>query len=237
MDRLARGVRLPAAVPDGHRVGGQELDQPVHVSVGARCEETPRELVALLGRRLEPGRLGLDPPPRAREQLPAVRLALSDDLRDLRVPVLEDLAKEEHRPLHRLQALEEHEERHRQRVGHLRLLGHVLLRSGHEGLGEPGADIGFPPRLHPAEAVDREARHRGRQIALRRVDLRALLGGAAPPEERVLHHVLGLRDAPEHPVGDREQQWPQLDEGLVRSDRAGSVPRHVAHETRQGLIP
>jgi hypothetical protein len=31
VDRLARGVRLPTAVPDGHRVGGQKLEQPVHV--------------------------------------------------------------------------------------------------------------------------------------------------------------------------------------------------------------
>ena len=148
-----------------------------------------------------------------------------------------DLTEQEHRSLHRLQALEEYQERHRQRVGHLRLLRHVVLRSGHERLGEPRADVGLTPGLRAAEVVDRESRHRGRQVALRGVDLGALLGRAAPPEERVLHHVLGLRDAPEHPIRDREQQGPQVDEFLIGSNHAGSVPRHAAHETRDRSIP
>ncbi len=197
----------------------------------ARARRAPRSTV------FEPGRPRLDPPSGTQEELPRVRLALPDDLRDLCVVVLEDLTEQEHRSLHRLQALEEYQERHRQRVGHLRLLRHVVLRSGHERLGEPRADVGLTPGLRAAEVVDRESRHRGRQVALRGVDLGALLGRAAPPEERVLHHVLGLRDAPEHPIRDREQQGPQVDEFLIGSNHAGSVPRHAAHETRDRSIP
>jgi hypothetical protein len=114
VDRFPDRLGLATTVADGDGVRSQELEQPVHVALEPRGEEPPRQLVALLDRRLEPWRAGLDPLPRAGEQLSAVRLALIDDLRDRGVVVLEDLAEQEHRALDRLQVLEEHEEGHRE---------------------------------------------------------------------------------------------------------------------------
>ena len=39
---------------------------------------------------------------------------------------------------------------------------------------------------------------------------RAVVGRALKPDERLLHDVLGLGDAAEHAVGDREHQRTQL---------------------------
>jgi hypothetical protein len=44
----------------------------------------------------------------------------------------------------------------------------------------------------------------------RRCDLLAGLERLMHPQQRFLHHVLGLGDTAEHPVGDRECDRPQL---------------------------
>ncbi len=67
------------------------------------------------------------------------------------------------------------------------------------------------------EVVDAEARDDGRQVRLRRVDLRPLGFRPVDAEEGLLDDVLGLADAADHPVGDREQQRPQLFVRRLRS--------------------
>ena len=63
------------------------------------------------------------------------------------------------------------------------------------------------PDARRLQLVDRQARRDRREVRLRVLDL---LVGAVEAQERFLHHVLGLVDAPEHPVRDREQQRPEL---------------------------
>jgi hypothetical protein len=44
------------------------------------------------------------------------------------------------------------------------------------------------------------------------------------PQQRFLHHVLGLGDAAEHPVGDRERDRPQLVEQSLAIGHAAASP-------------
>ncbi len=59
--------------------------------------------------------------------------------RDLVVRQVEDLAEHEHRALGRAERLEHGEQRHRDALGELEILGDV--RRGQQRLGEPLADV------------------------------------------------------------------------------------------------
>ena len=120
---------------------------------------------------------------------------LADDLRDLVVAVVEDVVQQEDRALDRLEALERDQQRHRDRL----VVGGA--RSDDQRLGSHG------PRRSPG-ARGRSAARRspaGRPPSPRTpsdAPRRARGAGAAA----LLHDVLGLGDAAEHPVGDRERQ-------------------------------
>jgi len=96
------------------------------------------------------------------------------------------------------------EEREGERVGHLCVLGGVLLG---QRLREPFARIDLA--LHPRrpQLVDRQPGRDRCQVGLRRLRLDF---GCVVAEERVLHDVFGVSDRPEHSVRDREQIRPQL---------------------------
>jgi nucleoside-diphosphate-sugar epimerase len=73
--------------------------------------------------------------------------------------------------------------------------------------------------------VDAEACHDRREVRLRRLDLLAAGLGSMDADEGLLDDVLGLADAADHPVGDREQQRPEtiaairhLEERVVAAD-------------------
>ena len=146
-------------------------------------------------------------PARPERELAAVRLVLADDLGDLVEAVPEDVVEQEDRPLDRAQPLEQEQERHRQRVGLLRLRGRVGgALVGQQRLGQPLADV----------RLASDPRRRSWSIASRvtTVDRYAFGDSISTPsasaplvaQERLLHDVLGLAHAAEHPVGDREQQ-------------------------------
>jgi len=88
-----------------------------------------RRLLALLVRSLE-----LDPPipalldvtPGPARQLAHVVLALADDLCDLPIAVVEHVVQQQRGSLLGRQALEHHQHRQRQRVGHLGVLGGIV---------------------------------------------------------------------------------------------------------------
>jgi hypothetical protein len=58
-----------------------------------------------------------------RDQVPRTVHIGADDLGDLRVRIVEHLTQQERGPLPRRQALQQHQERQRQRVGDLGMLG------------------------------------------------------------------------------------------------------------------
>ena len=153
--------------------------------------------------------LGVDVAPRAGDELARVALALADHLGDLVVGVGEDLAQQERRALDGREPLEQHEEGERERVGQLGLGARVAgALVGEQRLGQPRPDVLLAPHARGAQVVDRQAGGDGREVGLRALDLVGLRAVVA--QERLLDDVLGLADAADHAVGDREQQRAQL---------------------------
>jgi hypothetical protein len=94
------------------------------------------------------------------------------------------------------------------------MLGRLRLGIRDERLGQPRADVALAANARRTEVVDREPRRGRSEVRLRRLDLRTVLDGALEADERLLDDVLGLGDAAEHAVRDREEQRPQLLEDL-----------------------
>src|SRR5215469_14271084 len=93
-------------------------------------------------------------------------------------------------------------------------------------LDRPLAHVFLATGARAAQLVDRQPGGHGGHERARRGDLLAGLQRLMHPQQRFLHHVLGLGHGAEHPVGDRERDRPQLGEQLL--------PRaHVANPCRQ----
>src|SRR5205085_10599624 len=109
---------------------------------------------ALLERRVEARPALVDCTPRAQRDLAAVGLALADDLADLRERIAEHVMQQEHRALERGEALEQHEERKRQRVAELGMVGRAGAGVDDQWLGQPLADVLLAPHARRAQVVD-----------------------------------------------------------------------------------
>jgi hypothetical protein len=81
----------------------------MHVSTNRRVNRS-----SCSGERSKPRTTSRDGGARSARYLTAVGLALAHDAGDLLVVVVEDLAQQEDRPLHGVEALEHHQERHRE---------------------------------------------------------------------------------------------------------------------------
>jgi len=138
---LGQRPGLAAAVADHDHVGREDFHQAAQVAAGGRLEEPAGHLVALLAGGVEARLAVVDVVAGPGEDLTAVRLGLAGDARDFLVVVAEHLVQQEHGPLGRRQALKQHQERHRQRVGHLGALRGTGLLVGEEGFGQPGAHV------------------------------------------------------------------------------------------------
>jgi hypothetical protein len=214
VQRRADRLRLAAAVGVEHHVGREHAEQRVHVAARRGLEEPAGQLLAF--RPPPRGQCavtclpsGGDVLPGAGEDLPAVHLGLAGDPRHIRVAVPEHLAQHEHRPLHRREGLQQHEERHGQRVSQLGVLGRARLTGGHDDrLRQPVPHVRLPPHPRRPQVLDAQPGHRRRQVRLRIGDRGSRLARPGQAEERVLHEVLGVADGSGHRVGDGEQQRP-----------------------------
>ena len=73
----------------------------------------------------------------------------------------------EHRPLHRREGLQQHKERHGQRVDQLGARP-ARAAGGHDDrLGKPVPHVRLPPHSRRTQVVDAQPRHHGRQVRLR----------------------------------------------------------------------
>ena len=160
--------------------------------------------------------------PRPPGDLPGVDLRGVQHVGDLPVGVPERLAQHVGRPLGRAELLQQHQHRELER---LRPLGpERRVGAGVHRLGQPGADVRLAPGVRRGGRVDGEPRRGGgeeRRGVAHHAAVRAL-----PAQPRLLHHVLGLRDAAQHPVGDAEQAWSHvLERGQVRVRDVRVPPR------------
>ncbi len=197
-------------------IGRQQLEQAIHIAVAHRLEELGCQLVPALDFDVEARPVGLDVLPGPVCELAAGCLAAPDDVCDFVVAVAENVVQQEDGPFQRSKPLEQQQERHRERIRLLRMVGWVdhrlsqLARSGQQRLRQPLADVCLAPRPGRPELVDAQPGGDGGQVRLRGLRLAVLDYGPVVMQERLLHDVLGFGHAAEHPVSDREQQWPQL---------------------------
>ncbi len=210
-DRLAGGGDAAAAVrPDGDVVGeGGEQGRQVAVAAGAEEALGQAPLVGRVGG--EAGAAGGEVGAGAAGELAAVGGALGDDGGDLGVLVGEDVVEEEDGALLGGEGLEEEEEGGREGVGEGGLVGGVGVGrggggGGDEGLGQPGADVGFALDAGGPELVEAKAGDDGREPGPGGGDRLAGGEGAVPAEGGLLDGVLGVGDGAEHPVGDGEEE-------------------------------
>src|SRR6266540_4346566 len=169
-------------------------------------------------------------------ELAGVLLARPDDLRDPVVGLVEHLVQQERGALLGRQALEQDEEGERQRVRDLDLAGGILIGARHERLRQPLAHIGLAPDPRRVEVVEREPRDHRRQVGARRLDPLAALARPVEAEEPLLHHVLRLAHAAEHPVGDGERRPAQLVE-LLLGHRSAESLREALPPARVARLP
>ena len=175
-----------------------------------RREEAVRELLALLRARRR--RRGSHP---ARGGGRARRAAgrWPGSCRRSRRPVVvvvEDVVQQEGGPLLRRQRLEHDQEGEGEGVGQLGLLGWIVGRALGDRLGQPLADVCLAPGAGRAQLVDRQSRRDGGGVGPGRGDVLAALDRGVHTEECLLHHVLRLAHAAQHPIGDREGPGPQV---------------------------
>ena len=150
--------------------------------------------------------------------------SLADDRRDLRVPVVEHVAKQQHGPLLGREALQQRQHGQRQRIGRLGVPGRVVVAVGDDRFRQPLADVALAAGARGAQLVDRQPGGHGGDERARRCDPLAGLERLMNPQQRFLHHVLGPGDAAEHPIGDREGGRPQLVEQSLAISHAAANP-------------
>jgi hypothetical protein len=90
---------------------------------------------------LEAGPALLDVASGAGGELAHVVLALADDRRYLRIPVVEHIVKQKHGSLLGREAFQQHQHGQRQRVGCLRVPGWIIVPVGDYRLWQPVADV------------------------------------------------------------------------------------------------
>jgi hypothetical protein len=90
------------------------------------------------------------------------------------------------------------------------VLGRIIVSVGDDRLWQPLADVALAADARGAQLVDRQPGGYCGYERGRRCDSLARVQRLMHSQQRFLHHVLGLGDAAEHPVGDRERDRPQL---------------------------
>ena len=163
-------------------------------------------------------------------ELSARGRCLAERLRDVVVVAIEHIVQHESGALFFAEPLQQvHEgDRHVARELRVRLRRHNF--DFRERLRQPRTEVRGPLRLRGAQPIDREPRDHGRQPRFGGSQLRRVL--LVPAQPRILQHVLGIRPAAEHPIGDAEQPVAMAGEDL---DVCGRIRAHCyAHGVQTG---
>ncbi len=205
------------AVPHQPDVGSEGGQQAGQVALGRGGEEAFGEGAALRRVNVVAGPPLLDVLAGASGELAHRGLAALQHGGDLRVGVAERLPEHEHRPLQRGQRLQDDEDGQRDRVGEDGPLGgvrHGVPEVGGVRLGQPRPDVGLAARLDLAQPVDGEAGGDAHQVAPGFAHGGPV--GAGPAQPGLLDHVLRVRQAAQHAVGDAQEDGPVLFEDVGR---------------------
>jgi len=127
---------------------------------------------------------------------------------DLLVIELENIAQQKHRALGGSEALEHHQERHRNLIEQLHAADTSFLEI--DRLGEPIAAAFFVARFRRIELVEAQARDELDQISARRG---YVYTAAAPAQPSFLHHIFSAPEIAEHAVSMRHEQGPMRFKG------------------------
>ena len=186
------------------------MHQRVQVSARGGANEPLCDTLEDLGIHVEAGRAGLltDVASGTAGELPARRGRSPDDRAHGLEGEPEDVVEHEGGAFGGAQALEHHHQRHAHAVVQRHAVGGIgfLALGIDQRLGQPGADVGLPARTGGAQLVQTEPSDDHDQPAPHVLDVAQV--DAHEPGERLLHHVLRVAQAPEHPVGHVERQLP-----------------------------
>src|SRR5215207_10368851 len=182
--RVRQGGDLAAAVAGRLNIVGEQRLEPSEIAFLGGLKEPSCQPVALLARRLEAGPALLDVASGAGGELAHVIVTLADDRRDLRIPIVEHVVKQQHGSLLRRDALQQHQQGQRQRVGRLSVPGRIIVAVGDDRLRQPLADIALAAGARGAQLVDRQPGGHGGDEGARRCDLLAGLERLMHPQQR-----------------------------------------------------
>ena len=155
---------------------------------------------------------------RSLEQLAAGGVALAEQGRDVRVGHVEDVVQEQDRAFGGREALQDHQECHRDLVEHLHPPDAGLVQI--DRLRQAIAAALLVPGARRAELVEAEARHGREQERFVRLDVFLPL----PADPRFLNDVLGAGHIAQHAIGEGEQRRAMLLEGLGSAGHASPSP-------------
>ena len=143
---------------------------------------------------------------RAARELPRRGRRATDDRRDLVERHREHVVQHEREPLGRRQRLEHDQQREADRVGEHRLAARDRRPPpGRDRFWQPRVQRLLAPRLARAQHVQADARDHRRQPAAQVVDTARV--GAAEPQPRFLHRVVGLARASRACGRPRPRRW------------------------------
>ncbi|EMD21640.1 hypothetical protein C791_1301 [Amycolatopsis azurea DSM 43854] len=131
--------------------------------------------------------------------------------------------QDEREPLGGSQGVQHHHQRHPDRVGQQRVVLGARMRRGGLGRQRPGGL--FAPDLTRLEHVQADPGDDRGQPSARVLHLAGV--GAADPQPRLLHRVLGVAGGAEHPVGHRPQAIVVFGEPLGQPD----LFDHLSHSS------
>ena len=137
------------------------------------------------------------------DELPGIRLAQREDLRDVPVRVVERFPKHVGGSFSRRQLLQEHAHRGLERFTSLGV--ERGIGCGVDRVDKPWTDVRLAAGTSGLHDVDRESGRRRGEKCGRVAHLAPV--GALPADPRLLHHVLRFACASEHPIRDTEQPW------------------------------
>ena len=229
----ARAGALPPPSPCSTTSWASSSSSPCRSPSCGGGEEAGRELVALLARGLEARAPLLDVAAGPRRELAGVVLARADDLGDparrgSRTPRAAGTPRAARARGSRAARGRRATASRPSRPG----AAGSSSALGDERLRQPLAHVGLAADPRRAQLVDRQPRDHRREVGARRLDPLAALARPVEAQERLLHHVLGLAHAAEHPVGDRERRRPQLVEAPRRSSLSRAPARSPAASSR-----